>query len=188
MAKITFKGNPVATIGELPKVGSAAPAFTLTKNDLSPIAAGRAPRELLPLVSATNQVMARLAHLLEYQKRFVRDTAHQLRTPLAVLRTQLQSAQRGDVGKRDALQHQPGNVSLGGGETPVAELRVDRLGQPFEQPSAALAPVARGQRYKPHLVPQPLGVAVKCGDPHDQRGDDPIKGQPHGIRGRGQKR
>ena len=30
--------------------------------------------------------MARLAHLLDNQKRFVRDTAHQLRTPLAVLK------------------------------------------------------------------------------------------------------
>ena len=38
MAKITFKGNPVATSGELPKQGSQAPAFTLTKNDLSPVA------------------------------------------------------------------------------------------------------------------------------------------------------
>ena len=38
MAKITFKGSPVATSGELPKVGAAAPAFTLTKNDLSSIA------------------------------------------------------------------------------------------------------------------------------------------------------
>ncbi len=74
------------------------------ENDLAPIAAGRAPRELLPLIAATNQVMARLAHLLEHQKRFVRDTAHQLRTPLAVLHTQLQSAQRGDVAAAQALQ------------------------------------------------------------------------------------
>jgi thiol peroxidase len=37
MAKITFKGNPVATIGELPKVGSPAPAFSLTRNDLSAV-------------------------------------------------------------------------------------------------------------------------------------------------------
>jgi len=37
MAKITFKGNPVATVGELPKVGANAPDFTLTKNDLSPL-------------------------------------------------------------------------------------------------------------------------------------------------------
>ncbi|MCA8942546.1 MAG: thiol peroxidase [Planctomycetes bacterium] len=37
MAKITFKGNPVATIGDLPQVGAQAPAFTLTKNDLSDV-------------------------------------------------------------------------------------------------------------------------------------------------------
>ena len=37
MAKITFKGNPVATSGDLPKVGSQAPAFTLTKSDLGPV-------------------------------------------------------------------------------------------------------------------------------------------------------
>jgi two-component system, OmpR family, sensor histidine kinase TctE len=80
------------------------------ENDLSPIAVGGTPRELLPLVSATNQVMERLAHLLEYQKRFVRDTAHQLRTPLAVLRTQLQSAQRGDVAPAQALSEMSDTV------------------------------------------------------------------------------
>jgi len=37
MAKITFKGNPVATTGDLPKVGSQAPDFALTKIDLSPL-------------------------------------------------------------------------------------------------------------------------------------------------------
>lgn len=35
MAKITLKGNPVTTIGELPKPGSQAPAFSLVKTDLS---------------------------------------------------------------------------------------------------------------------------------------------------------
>ncbi|MBM4061195.1 MAG: thiol peroxidase [Planctomycetes bacterium] len=37
MAKITFKGNPVATSGELPKVGAQAPSFSLTRTDLSPV-------------------------------------------------------------------------------------------------------------------------------------------------------
>jgi two-component system, OmpR family, sensor histidine kinase TctE len=74
------------------------------ENDLAPIAAPGAPRELLPLLDATNQVMGRLAHLLEHQKRFVRDTAHQLRTPLAVLKAQVQSALRGDVEPGQALQ------------------------------------------------------------------------------------
>ena len=73
------------------------------EGDLTPIAAAEAPRELLPLVDATNQVMTRLAHLLDNQKRFVRDTSHQLRTPLAVLKTQVQSALRGDVEPRQAL-------------------------------------------------------------------------------------
>ena len=73
------------------------------EGDLTPIEALDAPRELLPLVDATNQVMTRLAHLLDNQKRFVRDTSHQLRTPLAVLKTQVQSALRGDVDARQAL-------------------------------------------------------------------------------------
>jgi thiol peroxidase len=38
MAKITFKGAPITTVGDLPKVGTPAPDFTLTKNDLSPVA------------------------------------------------------------------------------------------------------------------------------------------------------
>jgi thiol peroxidase len=35
MAKITLKGNPINTIGELPKVGEMAKNFTLVKSDLS---------------------------------------------------------------------------------------------------------------------------------------------------------
>ncbi len=73
------------------------------EGDLTPISAADAPRELLPLVDATNEVMTRLAHLLDNQKRFVRDTSHQLRTPLAVLKTQVQSALRGDVEPVQAL-------------------------------------------------------------------------------------
>lgn len=74
-----------------------------TEGDLTPLAAREAPRELVPLLDATNEVMRRLAYLLENQKRFVRDTSHQLRTPLAVLKTQVQSALRGDVEPRQAL-------------------------------------------------------------------------------------
>lgn len=37
MARITFKGNPLNTAGDLPKVGANAPDFTLTKSDLSDV-------------------------------------------------------------------------------------------------------------------------------------------------------
>ena len=35
MAKITLKGNPIKTVGSLPKVGKKAPKFLLIKYDLS---------------------------------------------------------------------------------------------------------------------------------------------------------
>ncbi len=35
MAQITFKGSPIQTCGELPAKGTAAPDFTLVKQDLS---------------------------------------------------------------------------------------------------------------------------------------------------------
>ena len=79
-------------------------------NDLTPLPAADAPRELVPLIDATNQVMGRLAHLLGSQKRFVRDAAHQLRTPLAVLKTQVQSALRGDLDPMQALREMNGTV------------------------------------------------------------------------------
>ena len=74
------------------------------EDDLTPIEASDLPREIQPLTDATNQVMQRLQHVLEHQKRFVRDAAHQLRTPLAVLKVQVQSALRGDVAAPLALQ------------------------------------------------------------------------------------
>lgn len=35
MATVTLQGNPFETVGELPSVGSQAPAFTITQGDLS---------------------------------------------------------------------------------------------------------------------------------------------------------
>ncbi len=40
MAKITFKGNPVNTVGELPQLNTKAPDFRLTKTDLSDVSLG----------------------------------------------------------------------------------------------------------------------------------------------------
>ncbi len=73
------------------------------EDDLTAIDAERLPREIQPLTDATNQVMQRLQHVLDHQKRFVRDAAHQLRTPLAVLKVQVQSALRGDAPAVQAL-------------------------------------------------------------------------------------
>ena len=88
--------RPVRELGEAIEARAA--------DDLSPVQAPDAPRELRPLIDATTHVMGRLQRLLDHQKRFVRDSAHQLRTPLAVLKVQVQSARRGDVDPRQALE------------------------------------------------------------------------------------
>jgi thioredoxin-dependent peroxiredoxin len=40
MAKVTHKGSPIRTSGELPAIGSKAPDFVLTKGDLSDVGLG----------------------------------------------------------------------------------------------------------------------------------------------------
>ena len=37
MAQVTLKGNPLNTSGDLPKVGAAAPTYTLVRTDLSEV-------------------------------------------------------------------------------------------------------------------------------------------------------
>ncbi|HEY7883646.1 MAG TPA: thiol peroxidase [Cellvibrionaceae bacterium] len=37
MATVTLKGNPIHTNGDLPAIGSSAPAFTLVRSDLSEV-------------------------------------------------------------------------------------------------------------------------------------------------------
>jgi two-component system sensor histidine kinase TctE len=64
------------------------------KADLSPIDASMAPREIRPLIDAINEHTARLAKMINARKQFIADAAHQLKTPLTLLRTQADFASR----------------------------------------------------------------------------------------------
>ncbi|NYH14347.1 sensor histidine kinase [Paraburkholderia bryophila] len=59
---------------------------------LEPISADRLPFELRPIVHAINQCIARLKLHTTTQRQFIADAAHQLRTPLTLLDTQIQYA------------------------------------------------------------------------------------------------
>ncbi|AGK48706.1 HAMP domain protein [Burkholderia thailandensis MSMB121] len=66
-------------------------------DDLSPVEARRAPPEIEPLVTSFNDLLARLEQNITLQKRFIADAAHQMKTPLAGLRTQAEFALRHEV-------------------------------------------------------------------------------------------
>jgi two-component system sensor histidine kinase TctE len=64
--------------------------------ELEPIRTERLHFELRPIVDAINQCIARLTLHAATQRRFIADAAHQLRTPIAVLDTQIQYALQQD--------------------------------------------------------------------------------------------
>jgi len=62
--------------------------------DLSPIDVRDVPGEVRPLVDEVNELMLRLGKTLDFQNRFIADAAHQLKTPVAGLKTQIELALR----------------------------------------------------------------------------------------------
>lgn len=62
--------------------------------DLSPLSEENVPMEVGSLIHAINSLLDRLGKALAAQSRFVADAAHQLRTPLAGLKTQTEYALR----------------------------------------------------------------------------------------------
>lgn len=75
---------------------------------LHPIALSSQPVELRRLVSAINDLMARLGSALALQRHFLADAAHELRTPVTALKLQLQLLERaGDEAQRRAARNEP---------------------------------------------------------------------------------
>jgi len=77
-----------------------------TPTALEPIAMRDVPEEIQPLAQALNGLMGRVGAALESERRFTANAAHELRTPLAALRAQVQVAQRAaaDQERQNALE------------------------------------------------------------------------------------
>ncbi len=62
--------------------------------DWSPVATGDVPAEVTPLLESINELVGRLDQALTLQNRFISNAAHQLKTPVTVLKTQFEVALR----------------------------------------------------------------------------------------------
>lgn len=60
--------------------------------NLAPLAAGAVPREVLPLIERLNRLFARISSSMQKERRFTADAAHELRTPVAAIKAQVQVA------------------------------------------------------------------------------------------------
>jgi two-component system OmpR family sensor kinase len=65
-------------------------------DDLSPVSEAGLPDEVRPLVHELNLLFGRVRTAFDAQQNFVADAAHELRTPLAALKLQVQSLERAD--------------------------------------------------------------------------------------------
>ncbi len=81
-----------------------------SSKDLGPVPEDTAPTEVRPLLRAINDMLERLAKTMAVQQRFIADAAHQLRTPLAGIKTQADYAQRET--DQTAVRHALRQISL----------------------------------------------------------------------------
>jgi two-component system sensor histidine kinase TctE len=89
----------LAVMGWIAIVRSLKPVESLSKDieqrspeHLGPVDRPDIPREVAPLVTALNDLFARVVTASNAEKAFIADAAHQLRTPLTVLRTETELA------------------------------------------------------------------------------------------------
>jgi two-component system sensor histidine kinase QseC len=80
-------------------------------DDIGVLAAEGAPAEVVPLVDSLNVLFERVGRLVENERRFTADAAHELRTPLAALKTHAQVA-RG-ASENQVRQHALDSVIAG---------------------------------------------------------------------------
>ncbi|HWA37531.1 MAG TPA: ATP-binding protein, partial [Burkholderiales bacterium] len=134
--------------------------------DRGPVSAEGVPAEVRPLVSSINELLARLDRALTLQERFVADAAHQLKTPVAALRTQLDVALR----ERDPARLREGVEAALPGLERLSRLASQLLTLARNEPDAAatvrFAPTdldALGLEVATQWVPEALKRGIDLG-------------------------
>jgi signal transduction histidine kinase len=131
-------------------------------DNLQVLAVAGAPREVIPLVRSLNALFDRVGRLIENERRFTSDAAHELRTPLAGLKAQAQVAKRAtDDGVR---QHALDGVIEGCDRaTRLVDqlLTLARLEPDAARPAGSADLAALARHVAAELAPFALGKGVE---------------------------
>ena len=129
----------------------------------------RMPQEVVPLVRAVNQALDRLEEGFRGQREFTADAAHELRTPLAILRTQvdmiddceLAKSLRDDIESMSRLVNQL--LDIAELETfVIGDKEVANLAAITTEITAYIAPLALSQHKNVAVIGADQSVRVRC--------------------------
>lgn len=93
--------------GLKPLVNMAATLRARHPGSLDPLQLTPLPTELEPMQAALNRMLAQIQEVMERERRFIADAAHEMRTPLAVLRVHAQNLMEAgsEDDRRASLEH-----------------------------------------------------------------------------------
>ncbi|GAA6183977.1 MULTISPECIES: sensor histidine kinase [Aliiglaciecola] len=95
----------LVTYGLAPLRELTSQLSTRRENDFSAIELSRTPEELLPTVNTLNSLLTRLNSAFEREKQFASHAAHELRTPLSVLKINLHNLQQSQCSDYEDIKH-----------------------------------------------------------------------------------
>lgn len=131
--------------------------------DLRQVPMQLAPAELKPLIQAMNDLFLRIDDTLARERRFTADAAHELRTPLAVLRAQWDVVRR----SADGAERAQAEAKLGNGIDRLDRLVTQMLA--LSHLESAVGPQGQLPSAKPVLWPQVVEQAVSDSLPVAER-------------------
>lgn len=125
--------------------------------DLKPVAEAGVPEEVRPFIHAINGLLARVAQMVQTERRFVADAAHELRSPFAALSLQAERLARAELS--DAARERLG--ALRGGIERARSLLEQLLALSRAQSEAAPAGAATSvQATYRHVLEDLLPLAA----------------------------